>query len=148
MFVLAILLWDGVKVTHTDEEWRSLLGRERYCVMRRKATEKAFTNALDEQIGIYACAACQMPLFDSTSKFEGRLAWPTFRAPIEQVLVWIKKDYSLPFCRYEVLCRKCDSHLGHIFRNAKTKELRYVINSLALDFQPRDALQPAHHFFE
>ena len=140
-FVLLALaaasLWDGSKISYDDETWRSTLGRERYCVMRKKATEHAFTGAWVnyDREGTYFCAACNLPLFHSSEKLQGRAAWPTFYAPIEQVLVWIKEDYSLPFRRYEVLCRKCDSHLGHVFRDAKTGKLRYVVNSIALDFQ-------------
>ena len=130
------LFWNGVKVTHTDEEWRVLLGRERYCVMRRKATEPAFSGAylnFDEE-GIYLCAACKKALFSSSEKYRAGNGWPAFRKPIEQNQIWIKEDRSLPFRRYEVLCRTCDSHLGHVFRETAQSPLRYTINSIALEF--------------
>lgn len=134
----ALLLWNGTKITHSDEEWRSLLGRERYCVMRKKATEPAFSGHFlsfkDE--GTYLCAGCHYALFSSEEKIDAKNGWPAFRKPILQVQVWIKEDRSLPFRRYEVLCRTCDSHLGHVFRDRKEGPLRYTINSIALDFTP------------
>ena len=132
-----IPLWDGVKITHSDDEWRSILDLERYRVMRKKATERAFSGQYlnHNRSGIYLCGACHLALFDSSSKYDAQNGWPSFYAPIIQKHVWIKKDLSLPFLRYEVLCRACDSHLGHVFREPN-KKLRYTINSIALDFQP------------
>lgn len=134
--LLAILLWSGEKTTKTDEEWLSYLGRERYCVMRKKATELAFSGEHLHQStsGVYCCAACELALFSSSAKYEAGNGWPSFTAPIVQKHVWIKEDWSLPFKRYEVLCRGCDSHLGHVFRESKDGPLRYTINSIALTF--------------
>lgn len=134
--LLAILLWSGEKTTRTDEEWRAHLGRERYCVMRKKATELAFSGEYLhlELEGIYHCAGCHLALFSSASKYEAGNGWPSFTAPVVQKHVWIKEDRSLPFKRYEVLCRGCDSHLGHVFREGKERQLRYTINSIALEF--------------
>jgi peptide-methionine (R)-S-oxide reductase len=136
IFTAALVLWDSGKVTHSDDEWRSILGTERYCVMRRKATERAFSGqylywTVD---GAYHCAACHLALFHSSSKYDAHNGWPNFHEPIAQKHVWIKEDHSLPFCRYEVLCRACDSHLGHVFRESPDT-LRYTINSIALEFQ-------------
>lgn len=132
----AILLWDHIKVTHSDEDWRSILGTERYCVMRRKATEKAYSGQYFDhiEVGYYYCAACGLVLFSSDAKYDGNTGWPCFREPIVQNHIWIKEDHSLPFRRYEVLCRSCDSHLGHVFRESPSR-LRYTINSIALEFK-------------
>ncbi len=140
--LLAILLWSGENTVKTDEEWRALLGRERYCVMRKKATELAFSGEYLHQagIGIYYCAACDLPLFSSESQYEAGNGWPSFTAPVVQKHIWIKEDRSLPFKRYEVLCRRCDSHLGHVFRDAANGPLRYTINSIALKFFPEHPL--------
>ena len=136
LFALS-MLWSGEKVGRTDQEWLSLLGRERYCVMRKKATELAFSGEYlhNRSDGVYSCAACALALFSSQAKYDAKNGWPGFREPIVQKHVWIKEDYSLPFKRYEVLCRGCDSHLGHVFRNTGDRLLRYTINSIALDFQ-------------
>lgn len=154
ILLLAILLWSGEKpvitpvpqqvtlellaarVNKSDEEWLDLLGRERYCVMRKKATELAFSGEYLHQQGegIYHCAACNLPLFSSSAQYEAGNGWPSFSEPVLQKHVWIKEDFSLPFKRYEVLCRGCDSHLGHVFRKHKDSQLRYTINSIALKF--------------
>ncbi len=130
------LLKEGTsRVTHSDDEWRSILGIDRYCVMRRKATEKPYSGRylFWTTEGTYHCAGCGLALFSSQSKYDANTAWPSFREPIIQKHVWIKEDFSLPFRRYEVLCRACDSHLGHVFREPNNL-LRYTINSIALDF--------------
>ena len=136
IFLTALLTWDQSKISHSDDEWRSILGHDRYCVMRRKATEKPYSGKFlyctDE--GVYACAACGLALFSSKSKYDGNTGWACFHEPIVQKHIWIKEDLSLPFRRYEVLCRSCDSHLGHVFRDSHN-HLRYTINSIALDFQ-------------
>ncbi len=130
-----IALWDGIKTTRSDEEWRETLGRDRYCVMRKKATEPAYsgTYLYPRGFGIYSCAACSLPLFSSLSQNELHHGWPSFQEPVKQIHVWIKEDYSLSFKRYEVLCRGCDGHLGHVFRN-KDLSLRYTVNSLSIIF--------------
>ena len=138
LFAAALVLWDGAKVTHSDDEWRSDLGIERYCVMRRKATERAFSGQYlyHSKVGTYYCAACHLALFHSRAKYDAQNGWPSFREPIIQNNVWIKEDHSLPFRRYEVLCRACDSHLGHVFR-LSPQQLRYTINSISLEFQAK-----------
>jgi peptide-methionine (R)-S-oxide reductase len=136
LFFLAIVaLWSGVKVSHTDEEWRSILGRERYSVMRKKATERAFSGEYlyVKKEGSYHCAACDLALFHTSNQYDGHTGWACFREPVHQKHIWIKEDHSLPFLRYEVLCRSCDSHLGHVFRESP-ELLRYTINSIALTF--------------
>lgn len=136
IFLSVLLMWDQNKTTHTDDEWRSNLGIDRYCVMRRKATEKPYSGKYlyCTEEGVYCCAACGLVLFSSASKYDGNTGWPCFHEPIVQKHIWIKEDHSLPFRRYEVLCRCCNSHLGHVFRDSPN-HLRYTINSVALDFQ-------------
>jgi len=136
LLLATLALWNGEKLVRTDEEWRSELGRERYCVMRKKATEPAFSGEYLHFLleGVYHCAACSLPLFSSDAKNESGSGWPIFSEPIVQRHVWIKEDFSLPFKRYEVLCRGCDSHLGHVFRSRQDSSLRYTINSIALEF--------------
>jgi len=136
LFCAESIPWDQSKTFHSDYEWRAILGHERFCIMRRKATEKPYSGkylySTDE--GVYRCAACDLALFSSVSKYDGNTGWPCFHEPIIQKNIWIKEDLSLPFRRYEVLCRSCDSHLGHVFRDS-TDHLRYTINSIALEFQ-------------
>jgi peptide-methionine (R)-S-oxide reductase len=135
IFLSALLMWDNTKVTHSDNEWRAILGIDRYCVMRRKATERAYSGKFlySTAEGTYHCAGCGLALFSSVSKYDANTGWPSFHEPIIQKHVWIKEDLSLPFRRYEVLCRSCDSHLGHVFRESNNL-LRYTINSIALEF--------------
>jgi peptide-methionine (R)-S-oxide reductase len=137
IYLIAALLatWNGVKIEKSDEEWRSLLGRERYCVLRRKATEPAYSGyyLTPKNRGTYGCAGCKLALFHSSAQLDPSHGWPSFREPIVQHHIRIKEDLSLPFKRYEVLCRACDGHLGHVFRNANDNTLRYTINSLALE---------------
>lgn len=136
-FFIASLDLGIEKVVREEKDWKRLLGEERHRVMRRKGTEPAFSgiylHCFDE--GNYSCAACGLLLFDSHAKYDAGNGWPSFRYPIQQHRVWIQIDSSLPFKSYEVLCRRCDSHLGHVFREKNGRLLRYTINSIALDFQ-------------
>ena len=131
-------MWQGEKISHSDAKWRELLGRERYNVMRKKATEAPFLGeyVFTEKEGTYVCAACQLPLFHSKNKYHSAGGWPNFTQPIFPKNVYYKEDLSLEFKRYEVLCSRCDSHLGHIFNDRPDKDspnlFRYCINSIAL----------------
>lgn len=110
------------------------LGNERYKVMREKGTERAFSGKYlyEESPGIYHCAACERPLFASDDKYDSGAGWPSFKKPVEKDSVYYLSDPS-PFQRYEVLCRGCDSHLGHVFKDGPPpKNLRYCINSITL----------------
>lgn len=114
------------------------LGPERYRVMQEKGTERAFSGAYlyETAAGIYACAACKRALFDSEDKYDSGAGWPSFTKPMEPKAVYYLEDWNLPFKRYEVLCRGCNSHLGHVFPDGPPpKNLRYCINSVALLLQ-------------
>ncbi len=125
----------------SDRDWKSELGEERYHVMRQKGTERAFRGIYTYQFqeGTYLCYACNQPLFDSKSKYLHRgSGWPCFQEPINAKNIYYLKDTALPIQRYEVLCRGCDSHLGHLFHDGPLpKKNRYLINSISLRFIPR-----------
>ncbi len=114
------------------------LGPERYRVMREKGTERAFSGSYlyETREGIYRCAGCANPVFHSSDKYDSGAGWPSFRKAIEKESVYYLEDKGLSFKRYEVLCRKCHSHLGHVFNDGPPpKGLRYCINSIALSLE-------------
>lgn len=124
----------------TEREWREKLGEERYRIMRQKGTERAFTgeHLSLKQGGLYCCAACEAPLFDADEQYDLGNGWPSFKRPLTSQAVYYERD-EVPFVeRYEVLCRGCGSHLGHLFRDGPPPtHFRYSINSIALTFNER-----------
>lgn len=125
------------KVVKTDEEWREQLTPEQFKVLREKGTEAAFTSAYNnvKGKGIFQCAGCRLDLFSSEEKFDSGTGWPSFWAPISENSVTALQDNSLFMKRTEVLCSRCDGHLGHVFEDGPPPTgLRYCINGVSLLF--------------
>lgn len=129
------------EISKSDDEWRKELTKEQYQVLRKKSTERPFTGKYwnNKKRGIYKCAGCGQPLFDSETKFKSGTGWPSFYEPINEDKVATESDRSFGMKRTEVLCRKCGGHLGHVFDDGpKPTGKRYCINSISLDFKEQE----------
>jgi peptide-methionine (R)-S-oxide reductase len=125
------------KLVRSDGDWRQELTAEEYAITRRKATEFAFANRYwnNHAPGMYRCICCGSALFRSQDKFDSGTGWPSFSAPVAENNIYTEADSTLSLNRVEVLCRKCDAHLGHVFEDGPPPSgLRYCLNSGSLRF--------------
>ncbi|MFN6378489.1 MAG: peptide-methionine (R)-S-oxide reductase MsrB [Flavobacteriales bacterium] len=128
------------KIIKSDEEWKKELTPEQYRILREKGTERAFTGEYwdNHEDGIYLCAGCGEPLFDSNTKFDSGTGWPSYYASMDANSVEEQRDLSFGMIRTEVHCAKCGGHLGHLFDDGpKPTGMRYCINSGSLKFQKK-----------
>ena len=128
------------KIKKSDAEWRAQLTPEQFHVAREKGTERAFTGeyANTKAPGTYVCVCCGQPLFDAATKFDSGTGWPSFWQPLSPDAVATESDGTLFMRRTEVLCSRCDAHLGHVFDDGpKPTGLRYCMNSASLKLQPK-----------
>ncbi|HEX2656435.1 MAG TPA: peptide-methionine (R)-S-oxide reductase MsrB [Xanthobacteraceae bacterium] len=128
------------EVMKSEDEWKRLLSREQYAVLRGRSTERPGSSPLDKEYrrGTFTCVACELPLFSSTTKFDSRTGWPSFWTPLDRAIE-TSEERGLLFIegRTEVHCRRCGGHLGHVFEDGPPPTgLRYCINGVALKFRP------------
>ena len=131
------------KVILTKEQWKEKLTEEQFRVLRFHGTEAAFCGGLlnNKEAGVYVCAGCALPLFQSNTKFESGTGWPSFYQPIAKENILEVMDYSYGMTRVEIRCARCDGHLGHVFEDGpRPTGLRYCLNSAAMNFVPETKL--------
>lgn len=131
---------ESSKVVKTDAEWRQQLTAEEFAIARNKGTERAFCGTLldNKQEGVYQCVCCGLPLFASGAKFNSGTGWPSFFQPVAEENVVTEVDRAYGMVRTEILCARCDGHLGHVFEDGpRPTGLRFCVNGASLRFTPQ-----------
>jgi methionine-R-sulfoxide reductase len=134
---------ESARVVKTDAEWRAQLTEEQYQIARGKGTERAFCGTLldNKRDGVYSCVCCGLPLFASDSKFNSGTGWPSFFQPVVEENVTTERDVAYGMVRTEILCARCDAHLGHVFDDGPAPtRLRFCVNSESLAFTDQQNL--------